>query len=195
MTAIKFMKAKIRIAQCSLNGFTLVETLAAVTILSIAIVGPIHLIGNSIHKIYYARDQVVAISLAQEGIEMVRQVRDSNMLSGGPWDTGISNGTYTIDAGRFVSVALPATSNFIIPCVGCTTPQPVFIDMSAVGANSTNGLYRQSVSGPTSLTQFSRIVTIEPVTSDEIKVSSKVEWKTGGETGTINISEYLFNLI
>lgn len=187
------MKIKIEFAWKLSKGFTLVETLAAVTILSLAITGPIHLIGNSLHKIYYARDQAIAINLAQEGVEMVRQARDSNRLGGGLWTTGILAGSYTIDVGTFVLTASPATENFIFPCGGCS-PQPVYLDMSA---NPTKGLYRQNVFGSTFLlTNFSRIVTIEavPSTSDEIKVSSKVEWKTGGGTGTITVSEHLFNL-
>lgn len=187
MTTIKSIKFKIEFASSLSNGFTLVETLAAVTILSLAIIGPIHLIGNSLHKIYYARDQTVAINLAQEGVEMVRQARDSNRLGGGSWTTGISAGSYIIDVGSFVSSASPATE-----CAGCVLPQPVYLDMSA---NPTKGLYRQNVSGSTfSSTNFSRIVTINSIGTDELRVASKVEWKTGGTTGTITVSEHLFNL-
>lgn len=193
MTTIKFMKIKMEFAWNLSKGFTLVETLAAVTILSLAITGPIYLIGNSLHKIYYARDQAIAINLAQEGVEMVRQARDSNRLGVVvPWTTGISAGSYIIDAGTFVSAPSPATGNFIVSCgVGCS-PQPVYLDMSA---NPTKGLYRQNVSGSTFLiTNFSRIVTVESINANELRVVSKVEWKTGGETGTITVSEHLFNL-
>ena len=58
------------------RGFTLVETLIAIAILLIAVVGPISLIGDALHKLYYAKDQMIAINLAQEGIEVVRQRRD-----------------------------------------------------------------------------------------------------------------------
>lgn len=206
MIITKFMKSKTKFVLKLLalrsvkspKGFTLIETLAAVTILFFAVVGPIYLIGNSLHKIYYAKDQVIAISLAQEGIEMVRHVRDSNRLGllGGVvgvfWDTGISVGSYLIDAGSFISMTSPATNSFIVPCVGCVLPQPVYLDMSA---NPTKGLYRQNVSGPTFLgTNFSRIVKIESINNDELRIVSKVEWKTGGTTGTITVSEYLFKL-
>jgi type II secretory pathway pseudopilin PulG len=59
---------------------TLIETLVAITILSVAIVAPMSLTIQSLLAAYYARDQVVASNLAQEAIESVRAVRDGNIL-------------------------------------------------------------------------------------------------------------------
>lgn len=149
------------------------ETLVAIAILLIAVVGPISLIGDALHKLYYAKDQMIAINLAQEGIEVVRQVRDTNMLGGVGTDIFIlsSPSYYVVDA----SLASLSTS------VG--NQQPVILDA---------GLYKQGVAGMP--TQFTRLVTIESVGSGatERKVTSKVEWKTGGQAGTITVTEYLF---
>ena len=59
---------------------TLVETLVAITILSVAIVAPMALTMQSLASAYYARDQGVASNLAQEAIESLRSVRDGNIL-------------------------------------------------------------------------------------------------------------------
>lgn len=59
---------------------TLVETLVAVSILSVAIVAPMSLTMQSLAAAYYARDQVIASNLAQEAVEAVRAVRDANIL-------------------------------------------------------------------------------------------------------------------
>ncbi len=61
-------------------GMTLVETLVAVSILTVAIVAPMTLTMQSLSAAYYARDQVIASNLAQEAIESVRAVRDANIL-------------------------------------------------------------------------------------------------------------------
>lgn len=161
------------------RGFTLVETLIAIAILLTAVVGPISLIGDALHKLYYAKDQMIAINLAQEGIEAVRQVRDSNMLAGG-WDAGISNGYYLVDSG--IQTA-PLIST---PCdVACVADlKPIYLDSSL-------GLYRQNT--VSTATQFSRIVYISSVNANEIMASSTVKWKTGGQAGTVSVSEYLFN--
>lgn len=62
------------------RGMTLIETLVAVTILAVAIVAPMSLTIQSLFAAYYARDQVLASNLAQEAIESVRSIRDSNIL-------------------------------------------------------------------------------------------------------------------
>lgn len=154
----------------SSSGFTLVETLIAIAILLTAVVGPISLIGDALHKLYYAKDQMIAINLAQEGIEVVRQRRDSNMLGGTvAWDFGISANDYLVDA----------SSGTITPTTGA---QPVYLN---------GGFYKQGVSA--TATQFTRLVTITSIVAGrELKVVSTVNWKTGGQTGTITVSEYLF---
>lgn len=75
------LKYKPRGTNCmSERGMTLIETLVAVTILSVAIVAPMSLTIQSLFAAYYARDQVIASNLAQEAIESVRSIRDSNIL-------------------------------------------------------------------------------------------------------------------
>ncbi len=49
----------------SLTGFTLVETLVAVTILLVAIAGPMTIASRGMQNAYYAGDQTTAIYLAQ----------------------------------------------------------------------------------------------------------------------------------
>lgn len=74
-------KIKYGVANIHERGMTLVETLVAVTILSVAIVAPMLLTMQSLAAAYHARDQVIASNLAQEAIEAVRSVRDGNILS------------------------------------------------------------------------------------------------------------------
>ncbi|MEK7601467.1 MAG: type II secretion system protein [Patescibacteria group bacterium] len=62
------------------SGFTLIETLVAISLLAIAIVAPMSLTSQSLTAAYYARDQVTAFNLAQEGLEAVRAFRDGQVL-------------------------------------------------------------------------------------------------------------------
>lgn len=167
------------------KGFTLIETMVALSVLLISVVGPISLIGNSLHNIYYARDQVVAINLAQEGVELVRRVRDTNKLSGLSWNADIDvPGCYIVDSGKVDASGFVSFFG-LAPC----SPQQVYSD-------GTMGLYRQgSIAGATT-SQFSRIVKIDSVPSnaDEMKVTSTVTWKTGNTAGTITVADHLFNL-
>ena len=157
------------------KGFTLIETLVAIAILLTAVVGPISLIGDAMHKMYYAKDEMIAINLAQEGIEVVRAKRDSNMLNGGvPWDDEITGGDYIVD-----SSSVPPT---VTAGAYSGVKQPVYLD---------NGFYKQG--SFVEATQFTRLVTITSVVAGkESKVTSTVEWKTGGQAGTITVTENLF---
>jgi prepilin-type N-terminal cleavage/methylation domain-containing protein len=63
------------------RGFTLVETLVAVTILLVVITGPMTIASNGMKNAYYAGDQTTAVYLAQEAIEAVQRLRDNNALA------------------------------------------------------------------------------------------------------------------
>jgi prepilin-type N-terminal cleavage/methylation domain-containing protein len=62
------------------NGFTLVETLVAVTILLVVIVGPMTIAQRGMQSSYFAGEQITAIYLAQEAIEHFQELRDDVAL-------------------------------------------------------------------------------------------------------------------
>ena len=61
-------------------GFTLIETLVAISILTAAIAGPLVMSIKNIGTASTSQDQLVAFYLGQEVIEYVRNVRDSNLI-------------------------------------------------------------------------------------------------------------------
>lgn len=77
----------------SVRGFTLIETLVAISILVLALTGPLTIISQALRSAYYSRDQIVAFYLAQEAVEYIRNVRDENSLKTGAtvdsWLNGI----------------------------------------------------------------------------------------------------------
>jgi prepilin-type N-terminal cleavage/methylation domain-containing protein len=62
------------------SGFTLVETLVAITILLVVIVGPMTIAQKGIQNSYFAGDQTTAVYLAQEAIEHIQRLRDDVAL-------------------------------------------------------------------------------------------------------------------
>lgn len=154
------------------SGFSLVETLVALAVLLVAVVGPISIIGDSLHKIYYAKDEMIAINLAQEGIEIVRQIRDSNMLGGAAWGQGLGQGTYVADA-------------FNLSLISCADTK-VYQDA--------NG-YRQRCVADTDTQFTSRTIVITDINTTEKKITSMVTWKTGGDNGTVTVSENIFKWV
>ncbi|MCA9360544.1 prepilin-type N-terminal cleavage/methylation domain-containing protein [Candidatus Kaiserbacteria bacterium] len=65
-------------SQC--QGFSLVETLVAITILLIIIIGPMTISSSTARSTSFASEQVVAYFLAQEGAELAQKARDDFLL-------------------------------------------------------------------------------------------------------------------
>lgn len=61
------------------NGFTIIETLVAIAILMISIAGPLAVASKSLTAALYAKDQMIASYLAQEGVETIRNRKDNNI--------------------------------------------------------------------------------------------------------------------
>ena len=66
------------------NGFTLLETVVAVSVILAIMVGSIALIGHVLWSQSFSRNDLTAYGLAQEGIELVRAIRDNNILCATP---------------------------------------------------------------------------------------------------------------
>lgn len=73
------------------RGFGLVEMIIAIGIVGIGIVGTFSMISRFSEQSKIVRDSFVASYLAQEGIEIVKNIRDTNILnsSSRDWDDGI----------------------------------------------------------------------------------------------------------
>ena len=62
------------------KAFTLVETLVALAIFSMSVVTLMVVLGQGIGNTTYAKNKMIAAYLAQEGIEYVRNMRDTSAL-------------------------------------------------------------------------------------------------------------------
>ncbi len=72
-------------------GFTLLEMLFAVIIFSFALVSLMTIAGKGVIATASARDQLVAQFLAEESLEVARNIRDSNYVNGNDsWVNGLT---------------------------------------------------------------------------------------------------------
>lgn len=62
------------------SGFSLLELVIAIFILTVGITGALRLIVSTIQNSIDTRNGAIASGLAQEGAELVRNIRDNNML-------------------------------------------------------------------------------------------------------------------
>lgn len=79
------------------NSFTLIEAITTIFIMTVGIIGISGLISQLIASTAIYSQRLIAAYLAQEGIEIVRNIRDTNWLQREPWDNGLGVGNWEAD--------------------------------------------------------------------------------------------------
>lgn len=102
-------------------GFTLVETLVAILILTMSISAMLNLAASSFFSVRYSRNDIVGNNLVQEAIEYIRNSRDTayQNLPAGPndWEQNlISNGCFNQDTGCSIDPYKKIISVCSSPC-------------------------------------------------------------------------------
>lgn len=166
----------------TLTAFTLLETLVAVAVLLMALLGPFSIAQQALRSAYYARDQVTAYYLAQEGVEFVRAVRDKNYLEGNGWLDGIeavcTDGPCTVDFTR------TDIENAYTACpLGVCPPLKV---------SPTGNLFNHSTGADSPFTRSVRITT-SPTNPELRIINVTISWKSAGVSRVFTIQERLFN--
>jgi len=79
----------------SQGGFTIIESLVALAILSLALTPMLVVVTMSSRIATSVKNNLVAALLAQEGIEVIRAIRDTNWLNGQLFYTGLNEDAET----------------------------------------------------------------------------------------------------
>lgn len=77
------------------TGFTIIETLVAVTVLMIAVAGPLVVAGKGLIGAEIGKNQLIASYLAQESMEVLKNIRDNNVDDEIDWLTDLTTCNYT----------------------------------------------------------------------------------------------------
>jgi len=154
------------------KAFSLLEVIIAIFVIVIGIVGAVNLISYSISSVAVAKSQIIATELAQEGLEIVRNIRDSNWLADITWNSGLNT------------------------CASGCRVQYNNSELLALGGNpvlniNSNGFYLYDITKPETL--FRRKITIISISAYEIKVVSEVDWSQRGRSFNVNAEDRLYN--
>lgn len=182
----KIQDARSTIQDCA--GFTLVEALVAVSILTTAVAAPLVIISSNIAQTAYARDEATAVFLTQEAFEVVRHLRDNDSLlntPGAAWNPAgltacIGNAG---DPTPVCVVDAPSRALFVCPGGTCTFASHAM----TYNGSAASGLYQNTVppaSGEGIVpTKFLRTVYIRrapaPADNRELWVTASTSWTSG----------------
>lgn len=186
------------------RGFTLIETLIAILVLMLAISGPLTLASKGLQATLLVKDQDTAFYLAQDAVEYVRWVRDTNKLHGYLWLEGLdgtnSHGLWAVDglngdcegaSGCTVNVLQPGGQNAIASCAAYGLPGSV---CPPIKFDATND-YFSYTSGTDSI--FTRKVTVvTPVSgkTGEASITVIVTWSDQANLlRTVTVKEEIFD--
>ncbi|MEK7213807.1 MAG: prepilin-type N-terminal cleavage/methylation domain-containing protein [Patescibacteria group bacterium] len=170
------------------KGFTIVETLVAITILMIAIAGPLTVAFRGLTAAVYAHDQVTASYLAQDAMEYIKNVRDNNLKTPGrSWLDGIN--TTSLVCTNLSDNCTVNTLNNPYDTGGGTCGPDCYLYLKSDGSGYT------PESGGNKQTQFTRKYYITSTSNpDEVTATVIVEWKNGTVSNAVTLSSQLFNI-
>lgn len=81
----------------SRTGFTLVELLIGISVFTLGITSVFLLLQHTMKSVVISRNEVIVANLLREQIELVRNIRDSNLLQLASWNNGIGTGTFFVE--------------------------------------------------------------------------------------------------
>lgn len=169
-----------------MSGFTLVEALVATSILAVVVTALLNVVGQNIFLSNYVKNKVTAISLAQEGVELVRNIQDSALLEQ-----------------EFMTFEVFAGTVFL-PCVfgdGACRIDPLDLQIQSCPGQecppllvSPNGYFNYSLGDAdnTFNEMFTRTIFIEPTSSLSGRVTVRVDWMQGQSERSVEYETDLF---
>lgn len=156
-------------AKTSNEGFTLIEVLISIVVFTIGIFAALGLSVSNYNDSQNNLDRIIATNLAREGIELVKNVRDSNWLKieandtancGGPctWNYGLNGST------DYVVISYASTTPDFLPACGlgmvnCIKNNASIGASARISITPTN-YYVHSTNSPT---KYYRIIKLEKI--------------------------------
>lgn len=159
------------------SGFTVLEAIIAILILSAVIGGVSSAVARSITGLSVAKEEVKAFYLAQEAVEMIRNMRDNNKL-----DNLVNNTSHNWLAGIADAPGDPCYNT--ICKLDITNP----IFFTACGASwgscpdlnqDASGSYLYGYNGAWLDSGFKREIQVTPISAREATITVSISWKHG----------------
>ena len=156
----------------NLNSFSVVEVLIALSILLVGILGNVALMVRTLDTSILTLQKLTAAELAQEGVEIVRNIKDSKVISGSvdSWFANLSGSYYADYNDHQLNPILPGD------------PVPFL-------KKDENGFFNYDSGNPTI---YKREIKIEKIDDHHLRVNSIVSWSHKGINFSVNVENHLY---
>ncbi len=180
----------------SKQGFTVLESIVAILVLSLAISGAFAAVRQGLHQSILSKDEVRAFYLAQEAVEIVRNKRDTNQLAflndgTTNWLSGITSDAS--DNCYFGKICSIDASSYNFVSLGSTYCGNSWDSCQNLRQNQTDFRYGNDTSWAN--TNFKREIMFESVSGSEVAMIVRITWTKGLLTKEFKIKTHLFNWI
>jgi type II secretory pathway pseudopilin PulG len=180
------------------SGFTLIETLIAIFLLTLTVGGLLTLAANGYYAVRYARNDITGNSLMQESLEYVRNSRDTAFQQGSDWATWMA--PYTTNkcmtsTGCIVDPYTTSTADTIQLCQDSGCPAVEFYPTTGFYGYQ-NDPYPGTVTTGAApyLTGYVRTITMQQSSDpNQLTVVVTVKWINGKAPKTVSQSILLTN--
>jgi len=171
------------------KGFTMIETLVAIFIFSASVVGIIAISASGISNATFVKQRIIAGQLAQEGVEIIRNMRDTASLYDS-WEVFLNEVVNKCTGdGCYVDAEFENINVF-----ECDSPNSSEVTGCPVlNYDDFTGAYTY---GTGTETIFKRGITTELLASnDEVIVTVAIAWPRGNKEYVVTVEENLFNWV
>lgn len=170
------------------KAFTLVETLMAITLMTVVITAVTGLILSTLMANSRNQHDLQATLLAREGLEALRYMRDSNWLQNYQWDGGDE-----LWGGNFIAGSDPEAQTVYLKDVGnCTATAPCF-QLSSIPEDGEVTLGEMVFTRRLDLVAVGSSEDPPDPNTEETEVTAVVTWDEHGIERSVELSTYLTN--
>lgn len=188
------------------TGQGLIEMVVAMAVILTGIIGAVALTISNLSGVGESGTRIVASNLAREGIEIVRNIRDTDWLKNQTWDIGLENGNdYTA-----IAILNPTANKWGLNFA------PESIDDPEARLYRDNGVYVQNIiTPPGTLTIYFRLLFLDEICKNNIslaevirtsgdsclvsetkvgiRIKSEVKWTESGRTHTMVAEDRIYD--
>ncbi len=183
----------------------MIEMLIALMVISVGLMSAMAIVYSNLALVDRDTDEVVAVNMAREGVELAKEVRDSNWLAGADFDTGL----YAVgDSTNYTGTSAWIGQAGTVPSFDFTANA---ITDAGARVFLINGgtFYGQGTSGTS--TPYARLITFHPIcdsgaitvldppntcaagTKKGVRVESKVQWTRKGIAKSVTVYDDLYD--